>query len=437
MTPEQIKNFELGDKEFLAKIALEKKQKELARQKYFSLNAKAFSVEEMGSVKQWEVIEPNKETELEVKAKPLDRLGNSVSAIDKSPQNFRKNLFKMRREIGKHVARVKPCGCYLNNTNSVTVCKGHETGKHYFSGLQTCKSVWSCPVCSLKITQERAKQIRDIAKNAQDEGLNLVFATFTIPHTAFQKCRQLNRAVTNGFRKMLATRRYQYLKRLFNIVGYVKSLEITHGKNGWHPHLHVLFFFEGIDSHEAALEGANEIFLEWQKVIKRLGFGNCSKDAFEAKNVFDGEELSEYISKWDLSKEMSEGHTKKTSITPFVLFKKYMETGCEDSLRLFLEFSEAFHGARQLTFSKGLKDRFLSIEDKTDEEICEDETGEIKLSMSADVWKNGVYGLENEANILNLLDSKGLEAVHEVMINSIGCSFVNRSGINYYYFDST
>ncbi|MCP4961098.1 MAG: hypothetical protein GY925_17765 [Actinomycetia bacterium] len=28
----------------------------------------------------------------------------------------------------------------------------------------------------------------------------------------------------------------------YGVVGWIAALEITHGPNGWHPHLHVLFF---------------------------------------------------------------------------------------------------------------------------------------------------------------------------------------------------
>lgn len=353
-------------------------------------------------------------------AETLDTIVNNVAASKKTPAHYRKKLYKLRREIGKHISRVRPCGKYLrHDANAIDISKGVTTGRHYYSGLQSCHSVWSCPVCSLKITQERAKQIRDIALNAQRVGLHLTFATFTIPHTAFQTCKELKTAVADGFRKMTATRSYRSLKEKYNIVGYIRSLEITRGDNGWHPHLHVLYFFEDQPDKETALEATNLMFHDWSKTIKRMGYGDCSEDAFAAKSVYDGEDISDYISKWDMSKELAEGHTKKSSNTPFMLFDDYLNTGNEKSLNLFKEFSIAFHGARHITFSRGLKERFSTIEDLTDEEACQNERGTIVLTISKDVWKI-ICGAKVEADILNVLDEQGIDSVH-YLLTDLGC----------------
>lgn len=71
---------------------------------------------------------------------------------------------------------------------------------------------------------------------------------------------------------------------------------------------------------------------------------------------------SQYISKWGLEYEMTKGHIKKgrkNSYTPFDLlqfsindFLKFMVLILQ---KLFQEFAIAFKGARQLSWSRGLK----------------------------------------------------------------------------------
>ena len=41
-------------------------------------------------------------------------------------------------------------------------------------------------------------------------------------------------------KKMREHRDYKHLRELFDVVGSIRALEVTHGNaNGWHPHLQV------------------------------------------------------------------------------------------------------------------------------------------------------------------------------------------------------
>lgn len=390
-------------------------------------------------------------------AETLDRVGNNFSAnqfqskkTDKSEpipkgkksEYYRKKIYKLRREIGKEIHRVRPCGQYIRkDLCEVNLCQGHERGNYYFSNLMTCKSVWSCPHCSLKIVQERAKQIRDICANAQKDNKKVVHCTFTMPHARYQTCEELRFDITKGFSSMLATRKYQKIKKAYGLEGYIKALEVTwNDKNGWHPHFHVLFFFDGnINDSDTVLEACEYIFDCWQNAIRIRGGGLCSRDAFEARNVYDGEDISEYISKWDMSKELTEGNVTKRSrgdsLTPFQVFERYLETKDAKYLNLFKEYHVSFTGTKFLTFSRGLKKKYLNMVDKSDEEICQDEEGTVVLSMNKELWQEVVY-FGYEANILNIMDSGGLSAVRE-FLEYFGAKYDIRGDVLFYYLDST
>ncbi|KKM18876.1 hypothetical protein LCGC14_1661270, partial [marine sediment metagenome] len=315
------------------------------------------------------------------------------------------------------IPRVKPCGCYpINKANDIEVVRG-ESGRSFFTGLQHCKSVWTCPVCSLKISLERALEVQDICVNAFEEGLNASFVTLTIPHQIFDKCVDLKKTVSNSWRKVTNSRAYKDLKIKYKIRGYIRALEITKGSNGWHPHLHVLFLADASKGEIVAM--SESIINQWLAV---LGSGDraASRAAQNLQLVYNSDGIEDYITKWDLSKELTEGHTKKTSRTPLMIFKEFQSTGDEDLLNDYKEFARAFHGARQLTFSRGLKEEFLKIGDMTDEEIVKDEkVDEVLFVLSPGLWKDIVRN-NLEAAILNAYDEHGIKAAMKVTVRRYG-----------------
>ena len=95
--------------------------------------------------------------------------------------------------------------------------------------------------------------------------------------------------------------------------------------------------------------------------------------------------VSQYLCKWGVEHEMTKGHTKQGKeggLSPFDLLRKseYLDEpiyGRKPS-QWFREFAAtAFKGARQLVWSRGLKDLF-GLRDKSDEEILEETTEEAK-----------------------------------------------------------
>ena len=85
--------------------------------------------------------------------------------------------------------------------------------------------------------------------------------------------------------------------------------------------------------------------------------------------------VSQYLCKWGVEHEMTKGHTKQGKeggLTPFDLLRKseYLDEpvhGRKPS-EWFREFAIAFKGARQLVWSRGLKDLF-GLRDKSDEKF--------------------------------------------------------------------
>lgn len=335
--------------------------------------------------------------------------GSQVSDIQERKFVYRKEKYALRTEIQKHVKRVRGCGCSIqrfgNNVSpSVDVCLNETTKVVRYNNLQSCNSVWSCPVCSEKISIHREHEVRTICNNAQKEGFQLHFLTLTIPHKFNQNLKVLKDSLAEVLRQITKKRFYTNLKKQHAIEGYIRALEVTFSfKNGWHPHLHVLY----IHKSENFQEFSDEFYSLWAKEVEKIGLGKCSKKAYKCKEVFNEQGISEYITKWDLSKELVQGQVRKDgdSYSPFALMKEYQETNNEVFLNRFLEFSMSFHGAKQLTYSREVKKKFLKDKMKSDKEICEEENneekGKIVMAFNLNLWKK-IIKLSLQADILNV-----------------------------------
>lgn len=322
-------------------------------------------------------------------------------------------IWRMRRISGDLTGeRVSWCGRRIVTGTQVQLLRGDEEGDGLFwSGLMRCGSVWLCPHCAHKITSHRAGEISAVVDGAIGSGAVAGMLTLTIPHHRFQSCKELLGAVRGCWSKLKREREFKKLRKGVDYLGDVRSLEVTHGGNGWHPHLHILSFsWEDSADHEAFCRA---IFPIWARIVAREGFGNCSESAFSYEPVRDAEGVADYVSKWGISKEMAEGAMKKKGRAggrnPFEILAAIEEAqGLPEGLKgsftgslpdslpdsskaqdiaLFCEYARTFKGARQLTWSRGLKAQFLN-QDLTDQEITEKEkSGECVLVVDPKIWR--------------------------------------------------
>jgi len=366
------------------------------------------------------------------KSNPLDIYASSVANPENEivrKEKSRNEIYELRKLAGKIVGgRQKDCGSKILKLNNhptfdgnVTIMKTSE-GKSYYSGLETCGSVWGCPVCSLKISTNRALEVKNTINNVISGGGNIYMATFTIPHYIFDRCDHTTNSVTTIWRKIKATRKYRKLKEQYKFIGDIRTLEITHGGNGWHPHLHILV---GCNcSNEEMEEFLTNLFILWKEIAMKMKLGSCSLEAFKIAKVYDGDGASEYITKWSASSELVKGNQKlgKAGRTPFQILSDIVNGISQDidkDKRLFQEYFNVFKGKRQLTWSKDFKKDYCDYDEKTDEEIAADEQGGVKVfSISKSVW----YQINDHnlaSHILNIYDLKGVGQI-PIFLNSIG-----------------
>ena len=258
----------------------------------------------------------------------------------------------------------------------VEVWKSKEHNTASYGGLQTCGSVWTCPVCSSKIAERRRVEIQGAIATHRAQGGEVQLLTLTVPHTRYDVLEDVLSKQGKALQCFLRDRKVKAVFAEMGYIGQIRAYEVTNGRkgtnNGWHPHFHFLQFV-GVKADEVTLmDWKTRLYLRWDVYCQKAGLGSPSfKHGIDLR---DGSFASQYVSKWGLEDEMTKGHTKKGKAggeTPFDLLRSYLaDSGDKQAAALFAEFAKAFKGKRQLSWSNGLKARF-NVSEITDEELVE------------------------------------------------------------------
>jgi hypothetical protein len=128
--------------------------------------------------------------------------------------------------------------------------------------------------------------------------------------------------------------------------------------------------------------------LQWQAACFSAGLPVPNEHGLD---LVAGNKAAAYVSKWGIEEEMTKGHLKKGKkeghVSPFGLLDLYAE-GDKKAGELFVEYCEAFKGKRQLTWTKGLREKIGMEKEKTEAEILNkpDEESELFISVISHTW---------------------------------------------------
>jgi hypothetical protein len=313
--------------------------------------------------------------------------------------------------------RVANC-CRLRAVNHSTVVVLHNPVNKtaHYGGLQTCGSVWDDPVCAAKISERR--RVDEVAPAMQAwelQGGQCLLLTLTHPHYSRDVLAELLKREQQAMRRFTGCRAMSTLNQHIGFRGSIRAWEVTHGENGFHPHFHLILFVANplpLDLH--ALETA---FYELWANACRLAKLPIPNPLFV--KLQDGSNAKSYVSKgsWGLDREITKGHLKKAKVgrSPMDLLRSYAYANDKQAGALFVEYSTAFHGRRQLQWSPGLK-AFFGIGDKSDDQIASehDETAVMLGEIDWPVWQR-VLKSELRGEILELARLGSWEAIARLL----------------------
>ncbi|MDP1595175.1 MAG: protein rep [Gallionella sp.] len=329
---------------------------------------------------------------------------------------------------GRPVPVYRVCDCLRNSVSGadgVGVSGTSQSDLARFTGLQTCGSVWHCPVCSARVSEFRRRQIREMVDVWQKSGKGVIFITNTIRHDFDDDLRlMLSNLLDLVWNRYINHRTYKNLRSDLGYIGRVRSVEVTYGSNGWHPHIHEIWLIDRVLSAAELKTIQKKLYMVWNTTLFNAGMSPVT--LARGVTVQNGSNASDYIAKfgqdpkWDIGRELTSGHSKKSSgkgRTPFDLLRDSVR-GDLNASRLFKEYAIAFAGKRQLYYSTGLKD-FFQLEDKTDDEIASSvDFDTVQLAhIDSDSWRLILlYG--SRPTVLIIARTGGASAVSEY-INSL------------------
>jgi hypothetical protein len=193
------------------------------------------------------------------------------------------------------IDRVRYCGRRRSKRDEAPQVKVRE-GVAHFARLMLCGRVWVCPVCGPRIRQERATELdAALATWLEQHGEgSVILATYTLPHVATERLGALLGLVRDAFAGFTSGEQWAKLRADFGLVGYVRAHDATHGANGWHPHLHVVYVAERPVSPEQVEALHARQFKLWENVVRRLGHRPPMPEALSVEVARRREDVARY-----------------------------------------------------------------------------------------------------------------------------------------------
>lgn len=286
----------------------------------------------------------------------------------------------------------------------VDVFYAPATQSAHYGGLQVCGSVWQCSVCSSKITERRRVEL--------SAGLSAwpgrsILCTFTLQHNLSELLPVVLAALLKSYDRLRSGRWWVDFSSSHSISGSVRSLEVTHGSSGWHPHLHVLML---LSEELRLIPFENALKERWLYLLSKSGRYASWGAGVDVR--FSDADIAGYLAKlgrqsdWTVAHEVAKAPTKVgrgSGRSPLQLLADFL-AGDELSGALWRDYALAFKGKKQLVWSRGLRARLGLVEvEKSDEELAEEqeEIAILLAQLTLSQWRV-VLGNDARGELLEL-----------------------------------
>lgn len=305
-------------------------------------------------------------------------------------------------------------------SNSGVVIKRSAAGYVYGSGVITCGSPWCCLRCSYKVRAKRARHIAQAVAAHLAAGGGVLFATFTFSHDRGESLGDLWQLLSDGWAYMTAGRQWVDFKATFGLVGSIKAVEATHGANGWHPHLHMLFFvdapmndFDREHDYRAFRRSLRE---RWIKRFKRKYDRDISQEfgiRFEPVKPDESDKIGTYCTKVGYELAMADSKIGRTEGQrhPFAIAHDAATNGDKADVMLLREWIVGSKRRRSIQWSgETIKSYVTDDTDATDSDLADEEQigDEALLVVDRDLWRRLIgSSMHARTNFLQVFEDGG------------------------------
>ena len=331
--------------------------------------------------------------------------------------------------------RVRKCG-KVKHADFVGVRYG--AGGAGFSGLITCGSVWSCPVCASKILARRSLEIGVGLLTWENRGGLMVMGTLTMRHHKGHRLVQEWEALSKAWTSVIGSRVWKKWLARLGSPGLVRVVEVTDGANGWHVHLHFVLLVEGSCSVDLVAEFGVWVTAKWSRALTLAGMPGAlvrGQDVHLVSGVEAASDVGEYLVKStafgsaeSLGRELM-GTWSKTARSPhgtepaWSLAEEFGRSGEVDLLDRWHEYEKGSSGKRQCTWSQGLRALLAVGVEQADEDVAAEEAGDTDLvRITAEGWSAALRSNEPTSRILAAVEHGGVAGL---------TAYLDQHGIDY------
>ena len=332
--------------------------------------------------------------------------------------------------------RVQKCRRLPNLQPDVEVRLREAELRAHYVGLQTCGSVHACPMCGPRIMAGRADELLYAIEHHDGD---VIHVSLTARHHAGQSLKVLWDATTEAWTAVRKDREVEQL--LGDDPLWAKRVEVTHGENGWHPHVHALLFVErGTDADAIG----HAMFEPWQTRLVSAGLDPPLRDSgglfaktldltegaaavadYVAKGTFPGAPLDQPSSAMRAALELASTQklARRGNRTPFQLLVDAVTLGLFEDLELWRTYEKESKGRRVSTWSSGARLRLLvGMLEASDAELAAstDHGGAAVCLVEKQAWPFIVATRDVPAAILRAVEDAGqVEAGYHAAVATV------------------
>lgn len=287
-----------------------------------------------------------------------------------------------------------------------------------------CGSVWICPVCSRRVAELRKGEIQDAVDNAIRRGWGVILVTLTFPHGSGDVLDDILERFTKAQRAFKSGRAAVKLRERIGFEGEIRTLEVTHGINGWHPHAHSIWVLKQQPTEEQAKALQSDLFEAWLKACLKAGLPPPSREHGVDVRCARAD-VAEYVGKWGFASELASSASKRGKAkgrTPWQILADATD-GDPRAAWLWRTFALAFVDKRQLFWSRGLRQKLDISPELTEQELLDLEDRRVErqvVVLDLDTW-HVVRKAEKQGELLQLAatDQLGMFALLNRLRSSV------------------
>lgn len=304
------------------------------------------------------------------------------------------------------------------------------------AGLASCGSVWADPVCNAKVMARRALEVGAAVALWQSQGKPVVFGTFTMRHHKGQGLGTLWEALSLAWRRVVGGKAWITDKGRYEVIGWCRVVEVTIGRNGWHVHVHVLFFLDSWLSADVLAAWHGAMFGRWSAALQRAGLMaplSIAQDFRLVTGPADADLAAYFTKAVDQPKamglELTQSQSKRArtgnGTDPVWSLLDGIEEGDADALDAWHEWERVSKGKRQIGWSRGLRELLGLVREQSDEEIAAEEVGtkdDDLVLIDAEGWEVLCRQPYLIGVLLDVTEAGGLPALRE-FLDGLGVSY--------------